>query len=215
MAMEFEVPLDRDVWGKLEGRCISCGFLCKRTDLSTSTIFEASVEDRKYFNFNSHPESPRQTRICCFVAGQDLFEEFTQLKKYYGNSRDSSQIHGEIVTKDIKCPKWFSYKSFMSPKEHFERLTMMQLERDRRAFEQKMENDKKQFELELFKINQTVQEDSKKIQEANKIIVEQSERFNKRITWLVVFLAILSVLFAFLQLAFPDGIPALIRFFGG
>ena len=137
--MEFERPLERAVWQTLEGRCISCGYLCKRIDLLTATVFEASAEDRSYFNLVSHPESPRSTRIWCFVYKETLYEEFEKLTELYGRTRDNAQISGEIITRDINCPKWISYKPFMSPKEHLEEFKMLELEQRREDFELKLE----------------------------------------------------------------------------
>ena len=117
--MEFERPLDEAKWRRLKGRCISCGYLCKRIDLRTSTVFEASVEDRSYFNLVSHAESPRGTNICCFVNKEPLYEEFKKLTEQYGRTRDNAQISWEIITRDINCPKWLPYKPLMTPKEHF------------------------------------------------------------------------------------------------
>jgi hypothetical protein len=197
------------MWKKLEGRCISCGYLCKRIDLLTSTIYEASVEDRNNFNFLSHPESPRQTKIWCFAYKEPLYEEFERLKKLYDRKRDSAQICGQIVMRDTRCERWFPYKPFMSPKEHYERFQMMQLEQerrnferrmehDRRKFEQRMDKDRREFDLKLFKISQEVQKNSKNI-------VEKSDRFNRRVTFWIIILAVLEVLGTLLALIFPNG----------
>lgn len=206
---EIQRPLERDMWRNLKGRCISCGYLCKRIDLLTSTVYEASVEDRNYFNFLSHPESPRPTKIWCFVLKEPLHEEFEQLRKAYHTKKNYSEICGEIVMQDRSCEKWFFYRPFMSPKEHFKRFLMMQLERerknferrmenDRRAFERALEKDKKEFDLKLFSISQKVQQDSK-------TIVEKSNTFNRRITFWLVLLAILEVVGTLLALFFPNG----------
>ena len=108
------------MWQTLKGRCISCGYLCKRIDLLTTTVFEASAEDRSLFNLVSHPESQRSTRIWCFVYEEPLYEKFKRLTELYGKTRDNAEISGEIITRDINCPKWIPYKPFMSPKEHLE-----------------------------------------------------------------------------------------------
>ncbi|MFC2025409.1 hypothetical protein ACFLTG_03255 [Chloroflexota bacterium] len=118
--MEFQRPLEQAVWQTLKGRCISCGYLCKRVDLLTATVFEASAEDRSYFNFVSHPESPRSTRIWCFVCKEPLYKEFERLTELYGKTRDNAEISWEIITRDINCTKWVPYQAFRSPKEHFE-----------------------------------------------------------------------------------------------
>ena len=118
--MEFEKPLDETIWRGLKGRCVSCGYLCKRIDLLTATVFEASTEDRSNFNLVSHPESPRSTRIWCFVYKEPLYEEFKRLTELYGKTRDNAEISREIITRDINCPKWVPYQPFRSPKEHFE-----------------------------------------------------------------------------------------------
>lgn len=116
--MEFDRPLEYAIWKTLEGRCISCGFLCQRIDLMTETVYEATVEARSYGNLVSHAESSRGTRICCFVYQEPLYEEFMRLTAEYGQTRDNAEINFEIITRDINCPKWYPYKPFLSPKEH-------------------------------------------------------------------------------------------------
>ncbi len=118
--MEFERPLELAMWRTLEGRCISCGYLCQRIDLMTETVYEATVEARSYGNLVSHPESPRQTRIWCFVYQEPLYEKFSRLTELYGKTRDNAEISFEIITRDINCPKWYPYTPFVSPKEHLE-----------------------------------------------------------------------------------------------
>lgn len=143
--MEFERPLDRSAWQKLKGRCISCGFLCQRIDLMTETVYEATVEARNYGNLVSHPESPRATRIWCFVYQEPLWEEFRRLSAQYGNTRDNAEINFEIITRDINCPEWYPYTPFMSPKEHLKKLNSSEVE-------QKRNKTANQYTLELPKL---------------------------------------------------------------
>jgi len=137
--MEFKKPLDEAIWRELKGRCISCGYLCKRIDLLTDTVYEASVEDRSYGNLLSHPESPRKTRIWCFVCKEPLYEEFKRLTELYAKTHDNAEISWEIITRDIGCSEWYAYQPFRSPKEHFEEFKMLDLERRREEFELKLE----------------------------------------------------------------------------
>ena len=118
--MEFDRPLEYAIWKTLEGRCISCGFLCQRIDLMTETVYEATVEARSSGNLVSHPESPRGTRIWCLVYQEPLYEEFRRLTAEYGKTRDNAEINFEIITRDINCPKWYPYTPFLSPKEHLD-----------------------------------------------------------------------------------------------
>ena len=120
--MELKKPLEHKDWQTLKGRCISCGYLCKRIDLLTDTVYEASIEDRNYGNLVSHPESQRQTIIWCFVYKEPLHEEFIRLAEFYDKPRHNSDISWEIITRDIKCPRWIPYKPFMSSKEHLEEM---------------------------------------------------------------------------------------------
>jgi hypothetical protein len=135
---QLQRPSNYDVWKKLKGRCISCGYLCKRIDLMTSTNYEASIEDRNYGNLLSHPESQRQTRIWCYRNIQVLYKEYLRLTNEYRSAKDNAEINFEIITRDIKCPLWFEYVPFMSPKEHFEEQKLQLLEQDRRKFESKL-----------------------------------------------------------------------------
>ena len=130
--MEYERPLNRSTWQKLKGRCISCGFLCQRIDLMTETVYEATVEARSYGNLVSHAESPRQTRIWCFLYQEPLYEEFKRLTELYAKTRDNAEINFEIITRDLNCPKWYSYTPFLSPKEHLEKVNSSEVEQKRK-----------------------------------------------------------------------------------
>ena len=127
--MELKRPLEHKDWQNLKGVCISCGYLCQRTDLLTEKLYEASVESRSHGNLVSHPDSPRSTVIWCFVCKEPLHEEFRRLTKFYDKTRDNSDISWEIITRDIKCPKWIPYTPFMSPKEHLEEMKLESLQR--------------------------------------------------------------------------------------
>jgi hypothetical protein len=216
--MDFNKPLAKEPWRKLTNRCISCGLLCKRLADHTDVTFEATVEDRNTGTLYTRTPTQQATKIWCFVYEKDLYSEYT-IRCESSKNPDYSDVCKTIIMQDIECPKWFPYRPFMSPKEHFERFLMMQLEQerrkfernienDRRHFEERLEKDKKDFDLQLFSMSQKIQQDSK-------AIVERGDKFNRRITAWLIILSILGVVFAFLQLAFPNGIPALIKFFGG
>ena len=83
---------------------------------------------------------------------------------------------------------------------------MMAMEERREKFEQQMERDRKEFDLKLFEISQKVQSDSAKV-------ADKAEKFNRRVTWFFVVLAVLGLAGTFLALAFPDGIQWLVDLF--
>ncbi len=75
---------------------------------------------------------------------------------------------------------------------------MLAMEKRREEFEMQMEKDRKAFDLKLFEMSQRIQNDSK-------AIVEKSDRFNRRITVLIIILAVLEVAGTLLALFFPNG----------
>jgi len=77
-------------------------------------------------------------------------------------------------------------------------------ESSRRDFELRLEKDRKDFDLKLFEISQKVQEDSRKI-------AERSDSFNRRMTFFFVVLAFLELFATVASLAFPNGIPWLVK----
>lgn len=119
--MEYEWPLKEEKWRELKGRCISCGYLGKRS-LYYDEVYEANTDDRSHYSFVSNKSPISQgsgTEIWCFVNEVPLNTEFRRLQEQYGNSKDHTHISWEVVTKNINCPKWIMYQQFMSPKEHF------------------------------------------------------------------------------------------------
>jgi len=70
---------------------------------------------------------------------------------------------------------------------------------------QQIEKDRRDFEIELFKMNERIQRDSQAIMKDSKAIVEREDKFTRRITKLIILLAILEVVGTFLALAYPNG----------
>jgi len=153
--LEFDKPLDEARWRELKGRCISCGYLGKRS-LYYDEVYEANDHDRSHFSFVSNTSPINQfvgTLPCCFVNELPLSKKFRDLEKKYGTTKDNSEISMEITARDIKCPKWTHYQSFRTPKEHFEGFKMLELEQRREEFEQRIEKERKEFELRLDELN--------------------------------------------------------------
>ncbi len=109
-----------------------------------------------------------------------------ELDTYRDDRFDSTTPERNEAAKSVfnklrpECHKWFPYTPGLSPEKHLQEFRMQQLEQDRRA-----------FELELFKMSQDIQENSNKS--------------NKRVTWLFVVLAIVAILIAVL-VATPDSL---------
>jgi hypothetical protein len=189
-------------------RCINCGYLGKKdTTGFEEECFIASAGDRINGQLSSH----RTLRVSigqfitlpwCSVDRANLKDEVDQL--------DSPQTENkrifDVIAKDRKCQWWYPWREFYSPKEMYADSMMLAMRKGQQDFEMQMEKDRKEFDLRLFEMSQRIEKD-------NKAIVERSDRFNRRITWLIVLLAILGTVLTFFQLAFPDGIPWLIKLF--
>ena len=65
-----------------------------------------------------------------------------------------------------------------------------------------IEQRREEFDLRLKEMSERVQEDSKAFAER----VNRNDKFNKRITWLLVGLVVAKVISIFIQMAFPNGI---------
>ena len=179
--MEFKIPINEEQWRSLEGRCISCGFLGKRS-LYWQEVYEANDHDRAHFSFitNTSPLPGHSGALpCCFVNYLPLSKDFRELEKKYQGAKDNGQISMEITTRDINCPKWEYYTPFMSPKEHFDRFAMQQLESDRRAFEERLDNSNKEFLAGLEHERREWEKDAGK--------------WPKRLIWAAIILAVAEV----------------------
>ncbi len=175
--------------GKDTGRCINCGFLGKRRmDRAVAGCYEALPVDRETGKFQ--PIQGHGLYPCCFRNKTEYTWDVSQ-----GQHPVDCLVQ---MSEDRKCQYWYPYTEHRTPEQHFEEFQMLQLEDNRRQFEQQMEKDRREFDLKLFEMSQKIQSDSKEI-------VTKSDRFNRRITIFIIILAILEVAGTLLALFFPDG----------
>ncbi len=143
------------------GRCVNCGYLGKRSTKLAEKCFYADQKDRSFGRFNKHETldgglTSLSTIPWCSVGKADLYAELTDM------GANVHQVHKvrEVIEKDRKCPSWYPWREFASPKEHFEESMMLamekrreefeeRIERDRRRFERRMESSRRNFELKL------------------------------------------------------------------
>lgn len=168
-------------------KCINCGYLGKKDTLGLSQeCYIANAEERTTGNLAYHTIITKirfDTVPWCYVGKANLKDEIGQL---------DSQIKGvartlNIIEKDRHCPSWYVWREFSSPKEQWEESVMLAMEKRR-----------EDFERELFEISQQVQSDSAKV-------AERADKFNRRVTWFFIALALLGVVGTFLTLAYPNG----------
>ena len=192
------------------GRCINCGYLgCRSEDMRISECYPVSSYARESGTLNEYVD-PRPKGVAeivpniktlpwCFVGKANLKNETDGL--FDANDKELSQekvcIY-RIITKSRGCPSWYPLREFSSPKEQWEESVMLAMEQRQQKFEIDMDERRKEFDLKLFEMSRGIQNDSK-------IIVEKSDRFNRRMTWFFIALAALEVIGTILALCFPNG----------
>lgn len=208
------------VWGELpepglQGMCVTCGFLSYNVNRIDSKDSEVSWFIR--FEDSLAPVLPEdwlerladEQPINCFLHIADIAVECATELESSGDGNRSAAF-AKVLWKDRACPEWFIYCAGLGPKAHLRRYEMQRLEQDRRDFQLKLAA----MSTDAQKANQSLLADSKQIAEDNKSLVAgiktiaeqmadssvQSDRFSKRIAWLVVALAVLQVLLAAIAL---------------
>jgi hypothetical protein len=126
------------------GRCVSCGYLGKRNQWDETTYYEVVAKDRELGTFLRHTRADAQaaqgdsmphveTYIACFVHHANLLDE---LNIFAPGGAETH--HLAVINKNRECGDWIEWDRGQSPKEHRERLRMLQLEQERRQFETKV-----------------------------------------------------------------------------
>lgn len=194
----FGLPITRED----PGRCFSCGFLARAFWQPQPTVYR-EVDWVMRFGMGPLPESnisevragDTYPRVECFLQVINLQNLIAQ-ELAASRDGDWDRAAKHVFWEDRQCPEWFPYSPGLGPEKHFDRYEMQRLEQDRRD-----------FELRLQKASQALLADSKEIAEDNKKLVfgiktiaeqmaassAQSDRFGRRIAWLVVFLAFLQI----------------------
>jgi hypothetical protein len=204
-----------------KGKCETCGFLSKHPiagshSLPAPRFYEIERHERCPIGnpeetyrrlFVYHPDLAAykscKTDLFCFVGEADLMEDIQKIPDYDNPKSwaELSSVAVRVIAFDRHCHAWYPYTPGFSPREHYEELRMQQLEIDRRA-----------FDLRLSEMNRKAQEDSLQVAEASKAIVGDlkdialaNDEFTRRVTALVILLAVLQTIFT--VLALPN-IPA-------
>jgi hypothetical protein len=120
-----------------EGQCISCGFLGKRpVDEHIAECFGITARERAEGNIGV--DEP-QFIPWCFMGKYHLAREVNEL----GGDELAKKKVSTIIQRHRECDRWYPAKEWLSPKEHYEQLKMMQVEQDRKQFEERMEEDRR------------------------------------------------------------------------
>jgi len=192
-----------------QGRCRFCGFLSKHgsdtVNFPSPRFYEVEHSERIYGRFTRHVISygmVADTEPMCFVGKINLMA-------ILGSEGQAKLL--EAINADRKCEAWFPYMPGLSPKEHYEEFNLQRLEADRRD-----------FDLRLSEMNRKAQEDSLRVAEASKAVVSDlkdialaNDRFTRRVTALVILLAVLQTVGTVLALPSIPWVQRLWhRFFG-
>lgn len=135
------------------GRCINCGFLGERLKASGSHNIECfGVTKQQRLHGQITIEGYYEVVPCCFVGKYNLPEELGDISwmvpKYH-------EKVSEIIGRDRHCEDWYTWREFLSPKDHYEEFKMRQLEQDRREWQKWMaeqaERERKQSDKMLLR----------------------------------------------------------------
>jgi hypothetical protein len=194
-----------------KGKCRSCGFLSKHAinpfNLPSPRFYEAEHSERitvavlysHAIGYHQHVD----TEPMCFLGKINL----VQLIADDDSPRREGKLRAEI-TQGRDCDGWYPYMPGLSPREHYEELTMQRLENDRRAFETRLaEMSQKAQENSL-----AIADDSRAIVSDLKAIAEKNDRFSRRVTVWVIILAALQAAGTILALPSVSWVQRLWRY---
>ncbi len=150
------------------GRCVNCGFLGKRSPRFDEKCFHASEKDRISGRLNQHTTLEGNvgtftTIPWCYVGKADFQ---TELGGIAATAFQPDKMR-EIIEEDRKCPSWYPWREFATPKEHFEESMMLAMEKRREEFEQHMEQERRDWE---FKLEQLSKEERKRTNKTMKFL---------------------------------------------
>lgn len=175
------------------------------TGLPTPRFYEIEPQERisneHHRIFSHRPDlaahGTYQTDLVCLVHEVDLMETIREIPyDTQEGQRLRVPLAKGVIVADRHCPAWYPYTPGFSPTEHYEELRMQRIEDDRRA-----------FEMKLFELGQRAQENSLKVAEDSKAIVgdlkdiaRANDKFSRRVTALVIMLAIIQTIGTLLAL---------------
>lgn len=199
------------------GKCASCGFLSRANRSHPVTAYDEinwygrrGLEPLAALTVGEARKGLSHPYVECFLQEMDLFTEIEQEVREYRDGGWDAAVQRRFW-KNQDCPKWFAYSPGLSPQDHQRKYDLQRLEQDRRD-----------FELKLFALEQKAQEDSKlilaesrqlaadskqtvvdikKIAEQMTVSAAASDRFARRVTFLIILLAVVQILVGALALA--------------
>jgi hypothetical protein len=176
---------------KDKGKCISCGFLSKRSRTGfgnpSPSYYEASDEERHatplFFKRWEHRGQSVSTDFVCFRGCADLPKEY--LRDPGETARTTNAMLA--LERDRKCPCWYPYKPGFSPVRHYEWYQDQKREEDRRAFEERLSQRAEDLHKSLALRDEELQLQRDKTDSATTTLM-------KRLTVLALILAAVQVL---------------------
>lgn len=190
-----------------EGKCRYCGFLSKHArrpeGLPAPRFYEMEHSERIEGNFDNHAvvfQKMADTEPMCFLE----IINFEKINQTQGRAKLLEEINA-----DRQCESWYPYIPGLSPKDHYEEYQMQHLELERREFEARLHDMSLRAQEAgalIAEKNATVQQKNVEIAEASRQLVSElkdiakhNDRFSKRMTWLVIGLALIQIIVGLME----------------
>ncbi|HEX5734740.1 MAG TPA: hypothetical protein VF131_18050 [Blastocatellia bacterium] len=147
--------------------------------------------------------------IACFRGKVDLVSLVNELEGQRpggipGHVRETYRLQdSRQVLEETGCNEWFPYESGRTPQEHLADFQLQRLDEQRRRFDLRLFEHEQQAQENsrlILADSQQIASDIKRATEEIKASTEASDRFTRRITWLVIILALLQVIVGTLAL---------------
>ncbi len=147
----------------------------------------------------------------CFQFVADLSEEYlaaleranpgsTTTDAYGDTIEDSRPAVRQVLDLDRQCPEWFPYMPGFSPKEHEERLQLLQLEQERQRTQAMLADSLARIDADSVKIGAST--------ERTAAILNDTKTFGTRSTILSIGLTVLVLVVSVLALLVAVGVIA-------
>jgi hypothetical protein len=197
------------------GRCVSCGFLAHHALRGGWYEVEPSERASGDLLQAAIPGADLTSRPGCVVFAADLESEYEGAVKAaeaavgpndpYRNGIETGIRR--MLNADRQCPKWFPYQRGLSPKDHVERLHVIQLEKDRAELQVRLA----EMEQESRRASEQIQADSLEIAKLTKAtmdglrdIASKTDAFTTTWTKWAIRIAVAALFVVLAQYLFPD-----------
>ena len=117
------------------GRCTSCGFLAVVVAHLPNIQAPLAGPAAERSSGNLWSALGGSDRPHCFVQAADLLHEIKESPRW-GTGTDTPAVWGAtivVIERDRHCPSWFPWTPHVTPKEHWDRRNVLQLEASRHA----------------------------------------------------------------------------------